>query len=85
MSCSLKSNLLRYSNCDQNQNQQYMVPEIPVVVLVFCACMLAMQGSSLGLSMLDTALLKNDSVTEPIGITQMHLFNNIKQEIFTRG
>lgn len=85
MSCSLKSNLLRYSQYDQKQNQQYMAPELPVVVLVFCACMIAMQGSSLGLSALDTAQLKSDSVTERIGITQMHLFNNINQEKYTRG
>lgn len=85
MSCSLKSNILRYSHSNQSSNQQNTAPEMPVIVLVLCACMIALQGSGLDLTAKGMAQKERDAATEYIFTTQMHLFTNIQLDKNSRG
>lgn len=85
MSCSITSNLLRYCHCNRKSNQQYTTPDMPVIILVFCACMIALQGSSLESARIVMTQKQSDTVTEHIGITQKQLFLNFKSETNSRG
>lgn len=80
MSCSLSSNLLHYSQCSKKTDRQSVTPEIPVIVQVFCFCMIALQGATMKTFSIAMSQKPGDSATEYIGVTQKKLFLNTKLE-----
>lgn len=85
MSCSLKSNLLCYSNNRRQSDPKNFMPEKRGVIPVFCACMIALQGAISGMNHDGLSQQEHDSVTEFIEITQKQFFSNYKSEITSRG
>lgn len=85
MSCSITSTLLHCPHCNKKSNQQNTGPEVLIVVLVLCACLIALQGSGLGSAHIVVAQKQSDTFTELIGITQKYLFINFKLENYSRS
>ena len=85
MSCSLKSKLLSYSGANQQASKKTSLPEKPVIVPVFCACMIALQGSGAGMAHIGMVQQTSDAVTEHITIIQKQFFTNSDLDKNLRG